>query len=117
MFNFFMISTLDLSKFIGILVRISEGVLCYHNIRIYTYSRARLVSLELLRFSTNLLYYEPSFQTTKCIYSILSLVRTPGDRRNLFALSGIRINRCLKYYKGFEGDRNSVRINESLLYM
>ena len=26
------------------------------------------------------------------IYSILSLVETPGDRRNLFALSGIRIN-------------------------
>ena len=32
-----------------------------------------------------------------CTYSIISLVRTPGDRRNLFALSVIRINRCLKY--------------------
>ena len=30
-------------------------------------------------------------------YSVLSLVRTPGYRRNLFALSEIRINRCLKY--------------------
>ena len=39
-----------------------------------------------------------------CMYSILSLVRTPGDRQNLFALSGIRINRCLKYLKCFEGN-------------
>ena len=41
-----------------------------------------------------LTYYELDLGT---IYSILSLVRIPGDRRNLFALSGIRINRCLKY--------------------
>ena len=36
-------------------------------------------------------------------YSILSLIQTPGDLRNLFALSGIRINR--------------VRTNESILYI
>ena len=41
-----------------------------------------------------LTYYELDLGS---IYSILSLVRIPGDRRNLFALSGIRINRCLKY--------------------
>ena len=28
------------------------------------------------------------------IYSILSLIQTPRDSRYLFALSGIRINRC-----------------------
>ena len=44
--------------------------------------------------------------------SIISLVRTPGDRRNLFALTGIRIlNRCIKYRKGFEGAQKSARIN------
>ena len=28
------------------------------------------------------------------LYSVLSLVPTPGDRRNFFALPGIPINRC-----------------------
>ena len=35
--------------------------------------------------------------------SVLSLVRTPGDRRNLFALSGIRINQCLSIKKVLKG--------------
>ena len=30
-------------------------------------------------------------------YNIFSLIRTPGDRQNLFVLSRIRINRCIKY--------------------
>ena len=33
-------------------------------------------------------------------YTLVS--RTPGDHRNLFALAGIRNNRCLEYQKGFE---------------
>ena len=37
-------------------------------------------------------------------YIRTSLVRTPGDRQNVFALSGIRINRCHLYWKGIEGD-------------
>ena len=37
-------------------------------------------------------------------YSRTSLVRTPGDRRNAFALSGIRINQYRLNWKGFEGD-------------
>ena len=28
---------------------------------------------------------------------VLSLIRTPGDRQNLIALSGICIDRCFKY--------------------
>ena len=39
------------------------------------------------------------------MYSKTSLVRTPGDRQNMFALSGIRINRyhCIeKALKGTE---------------
>ena len=31
------------------------------------------------------------------IYSRTSLVRTPGDRQNVYSLSGIRINRCYMY--------------------
>ena len=36
----------------------------------------------------------------------LSLVRTSGDRQNLFALSEIRINRCHWVLKSFEGTKN-----------
>ena len=62
-------------------------------------------------------YYEQSdyIHLVICTYSILSLVQTPGDRRNFFALSGIRINQSLKYLKGFEGDRNSVCINRDFV--
>ena len=39
------------------------------------------------------------------VYSIPSLVQTLVDHRNIFAISGIRINRCLKWYEGFEKNR------------
>ena len=43
------------------------------------------------------------FLCKNSIYSRTSLVRTPGDRQNAFALSDILINRCHMYSKGFEG--------------
>ena len=58
-------------------------------------------------------------------YSIVSFIRTTGDRRNLFLLSGIGIKRCLKQ-EALNGTKkcshlpefliNHVCINESLLY-
>ena len=57
-------------------------------------------------------------------YSRLSLVRIPGEHRKIspypkFVLTGVTRTR---YSKGFDGDRNTVRINrdctyENLLYL
>ena len=49
------------------------------------------------------------------VYSILSLVQTPGDHFNLFALSDIPTYRCHSVLKGIDGDRSSVRINRNFV--
>ena len=49
--------------------------------------------------------YSKLSKTKQINYSILLLVRAPGDRRNLLVLSGVRINWCLKYLKALKGTK------------